>query len=230
MNPGLPEPRSTAAASGPGMRLGWATTMASVASRRRRRRADGVGPGRHPAGDHQQCPLGAAQRRDEVRGRKVLAADPGGGHQHEALYALGVADRQLGRDVASHRVADHRRRAHAKGLQECVDDPRVAADRDLVAWHRRLAEPGQVDRDHPPLGREHRQLLEPVLPGAGQTMDEQQRWPAPELDHVDRSALDGDPALMLAPVDVEPRRARARAVHVPGPRTPVERGGRLHGL
>ena len=72
-----------------------------------------------------------------------------------------------------------------------------------------MSEAGQIEGDDVPLGREHGQLLEPVWPGAGQPVDEDERLRRlirrrAELDRVDREPVEEHPALVLAPVDLKP--------------------------
>ena len=84
------------------------------------------------------------------------------------------------------------------------------------------------------LARKHGQLLEEVRPASRQPVHEHDRLPVrlrrAELDRVDRRAVDGHPALVRAPVDVQPRRApdgpwpRPRR---PGSQRALDRGGTI---
>ena len=115
------------------------------------------------------------------------------------------ADRQLGADEAAHRVADDARRASTPSSSSSASTERaVAGDRDLLRGHLRRAEAGQVEGDDAVRASEVRELLEPVLPGAREAVDEDDRQlgaAGAEVDHVDPGAGDADPALVLAPVD-----------------------------
>ncbi len=215
MKPGVPAPRSCSAASGADSCDGCAVTSASAAARERGRSATAS----ERAASHAKpaARIRAVRRsvgRRAQRARVVIGGDAGGGDEHEPLDALRERDRELRADEAAHRVADHRCGVDPERVQHAVEDARVAGDRDLARGHRRVAEAGQVERDHAALLREHRQLLQPVLPGPGEPVHEHHRrqLSGAERDHVDGAALHGDPALVLAPVDVQPRRA-ARGVH-----------------
>ena len=54
------------------------------------------------------------------------------------------------------------RRADVELVEQPIEQPRIARDRDLPGGHRGVAEARQVDRDHAVIAREHGQLLEPV--------------------------------------------------------------------
>ena len=59
-----------------------------------------------------------------------------------------------------------------------------------------MAEPRKIERDDAMLVCEHRQLLEPVRPGAREAMNEDQRWSLAELDRVHRLAVHEHPPLL----------------------------------
>ena len=118
----------------------------------------------------------------------------------------GLGGRGLGRDEAAHRVPDHGAVAHPQRLAEVVQQAPVALDRDLPFGHRRVAEPGQVERQHPMLAGEVGDVLEPVLPRAREAVDEDDRDPGAgaELRVVDPGAFHLDLANVGSPVDLEP--------------------------
>ncbi len=132
--------------------------------------------------------------------------------EHETLHPLWEGDGELGADEAAHRVAHDGGRIDTELTQQTVQQAGIAEDRDLLLGHWRAAEAGQVEGDHAVLGGEHGQLLEPVGPGARQAVDEDERRPLAQLDRVDGRSPDAHPALVGAPVDVEPCRAAHRAV------------------
>src|SRR5829696_1368812 len=78
---------------------------------------------------------------------------PGSVDEHEALDPFGELDGKLGGDEATHRVADEDRGAEPEVRAEGIDSARVTGDRDVLARHVRLAEAGQIGRDHAPLLR-----------------------------------------------------------------------------
>ena len=151
----------------------------------------------------------------------VLDRRPGGADQHELLHSGRELQRDLGADEAAHRVADDHRAIDAERVQQLVDDPPVAGDRDLLGRHRRMPEARQVHRDDAMRAGEVGDVLQPVDPGARQPVDEHDRIALADVDHVDRGARDLDPALVLAPVDVQPLRSPV------GPVTVQIRGRRL---
>ena len=143
--------------------------------------------------DHEArlCGGRGAERADDARDgedgppAQVRDRDPRRGDEARALDALRVLDLQLGGHEAAHRVADDDARAELELLAERVDLARVVRDRDLLARHLGVAEPGQVHRDAAPLLREVGQVLEPVLPAAGEAVDEDDRRPVAGADvHV----------------------------------------------
>ena len=137
--------------------------------------------------------------------------DPGGGHQHQLLEPVRLGGRGLGRDEAAHRVADHGAVAHPQRLAEVVQQAPVALDRDLPFGHRRVAEPGQVERQNPMLAGEVGDVLEPVLPRAREAVDEDDRHPGAraQLDVVDPGCLRSRPGAGA-------RASRSRATPGPG--------------
>jgi hypothetical protein len=147
----------------------------------------------------------AAQRQDGPVGQ-VGAADAGRRHEQQAVHARRELDRDLRGDVAAHRVADQLDDAEAELLAERVHGAPVARDRDRVARHRRQAEAGQVERDHAPLLGGARDVLEPVLPLAAEPVDEHHRLARtrPDVDVVDRLAVDLDLVQVRRPVDRAP--------------------------
>jgi hypothetical protein len=157
--------------------------------------------------------LGAVQQVHRAVVALVLDRDPRGGDEHEPLDALGEADRQLGADEPAHRVADHRDGVEAELVEQRVEPAPVAGDRDLLGGHLGEAEARQVDGDRAAAGvGDRREVLQPVLPRAAQPVDEEDRRARPDLDEVGRPPRDAHPALVLAPVDVEPRAAPLRPV------------------
>ena len=139
---------------------------------------DGVGFGGQPA-----AAVAPSTRSSRAQRRASRAACPGGrvvempaaDTSTSRSTRCGNAIASSARDEATHRVADDRRRVDPQLAQQAVEQPRVAGDRDLLGGHRRVPEPGQVERHHAMLAREHRQLLEPVGPAARQPVDEHQR-------------------------------------------------------
>ena len=83
--------------------------------------------------------------------RDVGAPDSGRRDQHQLVDPLRELDRDLRRDEAAHRVADHVDLAELEFLAERVHAAAVARDRDLIARHRGEAVTGQVGCDHAPL-------------------------------------------------------------------------------
>ena len=135
---------------------------------------------------------------------------PGGGDQHQLVDAVRLGDRHLGGDEAAHRVADDRGVVDPELLAEVAQEGAVGLDRDVPRGHRAGAEAGQVERDHPVVAREDRDLLEPVLPRAREPVDEDDRRALAHLDVVDPRPDDVDLAAVRRPVDLEPLRGRAR--------------------
>src|SRR6202034_1919721 len=121
-------------------------------------------------------------------------------------------DRKLGGHKPTHRIAHQGCRAHPERVQQPVEDARIRRDCDALVRHRRVTEPWKVYRDNAMVFREHGQLLQPVRPTARQAVDENDRGPLSHIDRVDRRALHGHPALVLAPVHVQPVRASLRSV------------------
>jgi hypothetical protein len=137
----------------------------------------------------------------------MLDREPGRADEHELLDARGEADRHLGPDEAAHRVADDHGPLDPERVQQLVDDAAVARDRDLLGGHGGVAEPRQVHRDDAVVAGEVGDVLQPVDPCARQAVDEDERIPFADVDGVDGRARHLHPALVLAPVDVHPRRA-----------------------
>ncbi len=102
-----------------------------------------------PPGHEQRGVEAAHLARDDERSRaRLLAPQRRGGHEHEALDALGMGDRHLRRDEPAHRAADERGGAgDAERVDDGVDRARVAGDRDRLRGHLRMSEAGEVERD-----------------------------------------------------------------------------------
>jgi hypothetical protein len=134
----------------------------------------------------------------------LLDRDARRGDEREPLDAVRELDRRLGRDEAAHRVADDRGGVDVEPLEQRVEPAAVARDRDLLARHRRLAEARQVHRDDAMRLHERGDVLQPVLPRAGQAVDEDERRAGADVEDVGGPALDLHPRQMVAPRDLGP--------------------------
>src|SRR5918995_2439433 len=154
---------------------------------------------------------GRQQSRQRLGGAPahVDRADPGGGEQHELLDPVRLGDRDLGRDEATHRVPDQGALLHLQLAAELVHEPPVVADRHFPRRHRAVAEARQVERDHAMVAGEIRDVLEPVLPTAGEPVNEHDRAAAlAHLAVVHARPRDIHLTQMLAPIDPQPFRVR----------------------
>ena len=221
MNPGLPAPRTSSAA----MRGGQPAGMAARVAEDRRWRSAGRLRDRSLRRFAPPAPCSAVSdpvRTAQMRHQRSYApvavgADAGGRDQHQALDALREGDRELRRDEPAHRVADDRRRVDSKWSQQPVQQPRVDGDRDLSrAGIGEWPKPGRSRRDHAMLGGERRAAApassasEPMSPCTNTS-----GGPSPSsITLTGSTRLTHDPALVLAPVDVEPRGSSGGAVDI----------------
>ena len=159
--------------------------------------------------------LPCGRRRASDRGERAAAAPSG---VALALLALipaaetstsrstrcGEGDRQLRGDEPAHRVAHEGGGRDARASHTLLHEAGVAGDRDRPAGIGEAPKPGRSTRDHAMRAREVGDVLEPVLPTAGEAVHEQQRRAGAELDDVGRRPVHLDPALVRRPVDVQP--------------------------
>jgi hypothetical protein len=156
----------------------------------------------------------------ELRGRTVRHAageapleEPGRSRQHEPAQALGRVEREIEGDVAAQRVPDDDGRRQALGVHERLDVGPEPLDREIV---RRRLEDGQGQRHRPAAGREGLDGRLPVLAGAEQPVEAQDRNAGPGLDpaelrHRTRLVHAVLLAALTALVRVWASRARPRA-------------------
>ena len=173
----MPAPRSCSAASAgrQAARVAHDDVQQQLAQARPAR--DGVGLGGQPAAAAGEHPLEPAQRRQRALEPRAVPFV-----EMPAAETSTSRSTRCGNAIASSaamkppiELPTTAAASIPSSPSSAVEQPRVAGDRDLLGGHRRVAEPGQVERHHAVLAREHRQLLEPVRPAARQPVDEHQR-------------------------------------------------------
>jgi hypothetical protein len=175
---------------------------------------DRVRAGADERGPRRQQRLPVAKQSEDPVVALVLHGETRRADEHERLDPRRVLDRDLGGDEPAHRVAHEDGRSDPELLEQRVDEPAVARDRDLVRRHLGRAEPGKVEGDDAmSRRREVGEVLEPVLPRAREPVDEHHRRLAlAQLDDVDLPPVDLHEPPARLPGDVHPRRAPGRSV------------------
>src|SRR5436305_4953845 len=176
---------------------------------------------------------GAAERVPSMRcGAATLVREPGvdetgGGDEDEAVEAARFAQHRLGGNQAAHRVADQGHvLAEAELLAEIVQQATVGGHVDGPGGHRAGAETRQFESDRAVAAPEVRQVFEPVLPGARDSVDEDDRLALADLGVVDRRPRQLEPVKVWPPVELQPVRIWVAVVvtHNPYVRVWVFRG------
>ena len=162
-SPGLPEPLTCSAISGAGSRSAWCATSDMICRRIRGRRVSvSERVAVQPPAKMQDVlePLEHAQHRLVAL---VLVERPA------ALTSTSRSTRS-GNWIATSapmkppiELPTITARSMPERVEQLVDDPPVAGDRDLLGRHRRMAEARQVQRDHAVVAGEVRDVLQPVL-------------------------------------------------------------------
>src|SRR3954453_23560354 len=102
----------------------------------------------------------------------IPAGDPGPRDQGQVVDALRIGDGHLAGDEAAHRVAHQRAPPDADPLAEVPHESAVGRDRDLPGRHRARAKPGQIYGDDAVVPGEVGDVLQEVLPGPREAVDE----------------------------------------------------------
>ena len=107
---------------------------------------------------------------------EAVAATPGA-VEHEAAHAVGVRQRELLRDRASHRRSDHVWLLEAERVHERDRVPREVGDRVRPLGRRRPADATVVERREPVAVAQARDLVDPAGTLVGQPGDEEHVGP-----------------------------------------------------
>src|SRR5262249_50278431 len=105
--------------------------------------------------------------------------------QCEAVEAARHRRYRLGRDEPAHRVPDQRGAFEAELLAKVVNQATVGRNVDLPTGHWAGPEAGQVERDRAATAAEVGEGLQPVLPAAGDPVDENDWLALADLDVAD---------------------------------------------
>ena len=205
-SPACPRPTAARRPAAPRCGSGLRTTAlrsASLRSRGSRARA----PSRTRAAGRRRGSRSLATTSGRARG--LLAHSAAAEHQHEALDARRDGDRQLRGDEPAHRVADDRGRPSTPRASQ------HARRRRARSRGSRSARAG-ISRTRRSRAGRARSTRWPAPTSAGSApassascrsaVDEDHGGPLADVDDVDGTAVDRHPALVRAPVDVQPRR------------------------
>ena len=155
---------------------------------------------------------GVAARPMRAMHRRGLATrarpgDPGGRDERQLVDPLRVGDRHLRGDEAAHRVAHQRAAIDPHPLAEVANEAAVGREsrspRAASGWPR---SPGRSSAITRWVRAKWGMCLQPVLPGAREAVDEDDRGAFAHLDVVDARADHIDRPQMVAPVDPQPLR------------------------